>query len=156
VVPWQSAASKSTAADDPQFKFFTLQQTTAAQRQQQQQQSTDASAVKGGRTSLSVSAEMASGPGLDSSSSSSSSQALEVLDCLQLNARLPWPLGVLIKQQHLDEYNALFGLLLKVKRVQLDLETAWQELGRCAGRQEGCVCEGRDEAGDSKSESRQD
>jgi hypothetical protein len=39
---------------------------------------------------------------------------------------------VLITKQDLERYNKVFALLLKVKRVQLELEAAWQELGRCA------------------------
>jgi gamma-tubulin complex component 4 len=50
---------------------------------------------------------------------------------LALEAELPWPLGVLLTPRHMERYNALFQLLLRLKRVQLALEQAWQELGRC-------------------------
>jgi hypothetical protein len=35
-------------------------------------------------------------------------------------------------------YNALFQFLLRLKRVQMHLEQAWQQLGRCAGVGDGC------------------
>jgi 3-deoxy-D-manno-octulosonic-acid transferase len=44
--------------------------------------------------------------------------------------QMPWPLGVLLTPRHMERYNALFQLLLRLKRVQLALESAWQELGR--------------------------
>lgn len=137
-VPWQSAAAKSTAADDPHFKFFTLAKASAAHREQQQlQQAKEAAALKaaaltaaGSKLSMSGDIGIISGPDV-------SNRKPELSDCLRLNANLPWPLGVLITPRHLDEYNNLFALLLKVKRVQLDLEAAWQELGRCAGMPQG-------------------
>ncbi len=51
-------------------------------------------------------------------------------DHLWLEHCVPWPLGLLLTPGHLARYNALFQLLLRLKRVQLHLETAWQELGR--------------------------
>jgi hypothetical protein len=127
-VPWQSAASKSSAADDPHFKFFTLVKDSAACTGQQAQHPKDAAAQKAGGQ-LSMSGDIGGVSGRESSQ-----HVTELSDCLQLSAKLPWPLGVLITPRHLDDYNNLFALLLKVKRVQLDLEAAWQELGRCAHR----------------------
>jgi hypothetical protein len=132
-VPWQSAAGKSSAADDPHFRFFTLVKGSAAYKEQQAPQQKDAAAQKAGGK-LSMSGDIGGLSGQESSQ-----QVTELSDCLQLSTKLPWPLGVLITPRHLDDYNNLFALLLKVKRVQLDLEAAWQELGRCAHRAASCL-----------------
>jgi len=52
-------------------------------------------------------------------------------DGLSLEVALPWPLGILITPPQLARYNALFQLLLRLKRVAMTLEGTWQELGRC-------------------------
>ncbi|KAF6261046.1 gamma-tubulin complex component protein [Scenedesmus sp. NREL 46B-D3] len=106
-VPWQSAAMKSTAQDDPGFKLFrlVLRPKPAA-----------AGSAGGPARGLAV-------PSFDSN-----------WDGLALEAELPWPLGVLLTPRHMERYNALFQLLLQLKRVQLALEQAWQELGRLCGR----------------------
>jgi hypothetical protein len=44
-------------------------------------------------------------------------------------------------------YNALFQLLLRLKRVQLHLEQAWQDIGRIAGRGGGVGVGGGGEGG---------
>lgn len=51
-------------------------------------------------------------------------------DELALEAQMPWPLGVLLTPRCMERYNSMFQLLLRLKRVQLALEQAWQELGR--------------------------
>lgn len=101
-VIWQAAASKSTAADDPHFKHFKLV----------------------------INEQLAQVPDSAEAKQHVPPPPLLAADCLQLEAHLPWPLGVLVTPKHLASYNELFRLLLKVKRVQLDLEAAWQELGR--------------------------
>jgi gamma-tubulin complex component 4 len=113
-VPWQSAANKSSAADDPHLAFFSiLVNKAAAEKDIQQLREKDSS------SSSNVAFAFDDAP-------------LQVADCLRIKAQLPWPLGVLITKQDLERYNKVFALLLKVKRVQLELEAAWQELGRCA------------------------
>jgi gamma-tubulin complex component 4 len=118
-VPWQSAAMKSTAQDDPHFKLFRLvlrpKPAAAAQGPADAAAATPGAAapVGGGARTLAV-------PKFD-----------ENWDGLALEAELPWPLGVLLTPRHMERYNALFQLLLRLKRVQLALEQAWQELGRC-------------------------
>jgi gamma-tubulin complex component 4 len=114
-LPWQSAANKSSAADDPHFANFSIVVNTA--EAEALQAALQAEARKKAATS-SVIVRLDDGPP-------------DVADCLRVKAHLPWPLGVLITEDHLTCYNRLFALLLKVKRVQLDLEAAWQELGRC-------------------------
>lgn len=115
-VPWQSAAMKSTAQNDPHFKLFRLVLRPKTSKQQQQQGS--------------------QAPGGASSTAPAGGRALMVpsydslWDDLALEAEMPWPLGVLLTPRHMERYNALFQLLLRLKRVQLALEQAWQELGR--------------------------
>lgn len=124
-LPWLSAASKSTAADDPCFKYFSLNVNRAAgqvQRELMQQEGPKlcSGSSKTAQEDSEVPATLAALSG----------EVPQLCECLCLDAQLPWPLGVLITRKHLDEYNKLFRLLLQVKRVQLDLEAAWQELGR--------------------------
>ncbi|KAF5834637.1 Spc98 family-domain-containing protein [Dunaliella salina] len=49
-------------------------------------------------------------------------------DSMWLEYQGEWPLGLLITPQVLGRYNALFQMLLRLKRVQLRLEEAWQAL----------------------------
>lgn len=51
-------------------------------------------------------------------------------DDLAIEAQLPWPLGVLLTPKHMEKYNKMFQLLLRLKQVQLALEQSWQELVR--------------------------
>ncbi|KAF8058112.1 GCP4 [Scenedesmus sp. PABB004] len=127
-VPWQSAAAKSTAAADPRFKLFRIVlRPSAAAR------ATGAAAAPPGTP----------GAGAAPGSGAGGGRALAVppydaaWDELRLEASLPWPLGVLLTRRHMERYNALFQLLLRLKRVQLALEQAWQELGRLCGRRGG-------------------
>eukprot|EP00878_Enallax_costatus_P030452 GHUV01033156.1.p1 GENE.GHUV01033156.1~~GHUV01033156.1.p1 ORF type:complete len:360 (+),score=144.69 GHUV01033156.1:480-1559(+) len=121
-VPWLSAASKSTAQDDPHFKLFKLVLKPKAKQQQQQRPRASDAAAPGG-----------SGGG-------SGPRALSVpsfdrnWDELAIEAQLPWPLGVLLTPKHMEKYNKMFQLLLRLKRVQLALEQSWQELVRSCGR----------------------
>jgi hypothetical protein len=117
-LPWASAAGKSTAADDPCFKNFSLYIEPAAGQEQKDLLRKGVSFCNSSDTSVPATLE-----GL-------SRGEPQLCECLCLDAKLPWPLGVLITQEHLGSYNRLFRLLLQVKRVQLDLEAAWQELGR--------------------------
>ena len=47
-------------------------------------------------------------------------------DHLYLSFRVEWPLGLIITPVLLGRYNTLFQFLLKLKRVQLELDEAWQ------------------------------
>eukprot|EP00775_Hariotina_reticulata_P005315 gene5317-5550_t len=120
-IPWQSAALKSTAQDDPHFKLFRPvlrakgSSTAGALRSQQLAEAGPVIGLVGSRA-LNV-------PAYDSA-----------WDDLRLDIQMPWPLGVLLTRRHLERYNALFQFLLRLKRVQLALESAWQELGRLCGR----------------------
>lgn len=125
-VPWQSAAMKSTAQDDPHFKLFRL-----VLRPKPADHAADAPAA----------AAAAAAPAAAGAAAPASSGAKPLTvpsfdsnwDGMALEAQLPWPLGVLITPSHMKRYNALFQLLLRLKRVQLSLEQTWQELGRCGG-----------------------
>ncbi|GMH37208.1 hypothetical protein BSKO_05081 [Bryopsis sp. KO-2023] len=46
-------------------------------------------------------------------------------DSLHLQYRVGWPLFSIITLEMLDKYNAMFMLLLRLKRVQMGLEEAW-------------------------------
>lgn len=120
--PWLSAAGKSTASDDPCFKYFSLSIDRAAGQQRKEAMRIEAAKINSNSSykDTTVPKTLATVTGVEA----------QLCDCLCLDAQLPWPLGVLIKQEDLDSYNRLFRLLLQVKRVQLDLEGAWQELGR--------------------------
>lgn len=129
-LPWQSAAAKSTAADDGCFKYFRLsinQQAGEEQRGLVLEQ-----AAKLCSSSARPGSAGSSAPQDNGVLASLGEPVPELCQCLCLDASLPWPLGVLITPKHLADYNRLFRLLLQVKRVQLDLEAAWQELGRWA------------------------
>ena len=51
-------------------------------------------------------------------------------DQLYLSFKVEWPLGLIITQPLLLRYVGLFQFLLKLKRVQLELEEAWQIMCR--------------------------
>ncbi|KAI8466120.1 MAG: gamma tubulin interacting protein [Monoraphidium minutum] len=120
--PFQAAAAKSSAAADPLFRLFALHYSDRPLRVQ---------AAAGAHTYIEV-------PAFD-----------PAWDNLWLEARLPWPLGLLLTPRHLDRYNALFQLLLRLKRVQLHLEQAWQDIGHIVGRGGGGVAGGGGRRGGS-------
>lgn len=51
-------------------------------------------------------------------------------DDLYLSFHVEWPLGLIISPALLTRYNALFQFLIKLKRIQLELEEAWQIMCR--------------------------
>lgn len=124
-MPWQSAASKSTAALDPHFKYFSLTVDSSLAVGQIEKMALRLDVVKQKANTGTAAAQQQL-----KATELVARDVPHVADCLKVEARLPWPLGVLITREHLDSYNLVFALLLKVKRVQLHLETAWQELGR--------------------------
>jgi gamma-tubulin complex component 4 len=121
---------KSTAQDDPHFKLFRLvlrPKPADAAAQAAADASSSAAGVAGAAAAAGGGGARALNvPSFDSN-----------WDGLALEVELPWPLGVLLTPRHMERYNALFQLLLRLKRVQLALEQAWQELGRCAAGWEG-------------------
>lgn len=44
---------------------------------------------------------------------------------LSLDYNIDWPLHLLLNQDTIERYNQLFRFLLPIKRVQLELHTAW-------------------------------
>jgi gamma-tubulin complex component 4 len=46
---------------------------------------------------------------------------------LSLDYNIEWPLHLLLNQDTIERYNQLFRFLLPIKRVQLELHTAWQQ-----------------------------
>ncbi|WIA33536.1 hypothetical protein OEZ86_006660 [Tetradesmus obliquus] len=126
-VPWQSAAMKSTAQDDPHFKLFRLvlrpKPADVAADAPAAAAAAAAPAAAGAAAPAGNGTRVLAVPSFDSN-----------WDGMALEAQLPWPLGVLITPSHMKRYNALFQLLLRLKRVQLSLEQTWQELGRLCGR----------------------
>jgi len=46
---------------------------------------------------------------------------------LSLDYAVEWPLHLLLGQDTLEKYNQLFRFLLPIKRVQLELQSAWQQ-----------------------------
>jgi gamma-tubulin complex component 4 len=111
---------KSTAQEDPHFKLFRLVlRPKPADAAAHGSTDTSATATTGTAAAAAPGARALNVPSFDSN-----------WDGLALEAELPWPLGVLLTPRHMERYNALFQLLLRLKRVQLALEQAWQELGR--------------------------
>eukprot|EP00210_Caulerpa_lentillifera_P000039 g38.t1 len=49
-------------------------------------------------------------------------------DDLYLSFHIDWPLGLIISPALLTRYNGLFQFLIKLKRIQLELEEAWQTM----------------------------
>ncbi|GIL56119.1 hypothetical protein Vafri_11551, partial [Volvox africanus] len=49
-------------------------------------------------------------------------------DPLVLEVRLDWPLGLLLGRDQLRRYNQLFALLLRLRRMQGQLDDAWKDL----------------------------
>ena len=45
---------------------------------------------------------------------------------LSLDYQIEWPLHLLLGQDTIEKYNQLFRFLLPIKRVQLELQNAWQ------------------------------
>jgi Gamma tubulin complex component C-terminal len=123
---WASAAAKSTAQDDPLFGMYKLVLQQQQQQQQQQQPPRGDAVGTGGAAAHGAGVRPLAAPSFDAA-----------WDGLSLEVTLPWPLGVLFTPRQLARYNALFQLLLRLKRVQLALEEAWHELGRCVFV---CVC----------------
>ena len=59
---------------------------------------------------------------------SSAQQQLDGWDALYLEYKIEWPMGLLLTPGVMARYNTLFQFLMRLKRVQLKLEGAWQSL----------------------------
>jgi gamma-tubulin complex component 4 len=49
-------------------------------------------------------------------------------DNISLEVQVQWPLGLLLTPYALERYNLLFQYLLRLKRVAVRLQGAWQAL----------------------------
>jgi hypothetical protein len=156
---WLSAAARCGASSDPRFALFWPRLVPAAAGAGASSSSSSSpqwlfsAALAGPRAaeaarraaaglhppSLSSSssgggAQEAAAAAPPSSSSSSSSGASAAArrwgDALCVSFRPPWPLGLLLTPSHLARYSALGRALLRLRRVQAALDTAWADLGR--------------------------
>ncbi|CAD7697778.1 unnamed protein product [Ostreobium quekettii] len=98
-VPFQQSALKSTAQHDKFFQLIRLQW-----------RKDDIQVVLGPKRFLQV-------PRYD-----------EYWDNMYLSYKVGWPLGLIITPAVLARYNGMFQYLLRLKRVQLGLEEAWQSM----------------------------
>ncbi|KAL3140276.1 Gamma-tubulin complex component 4 [Trebouxia sp. C0009 RCD-2024] len=111
-IPFQQSALKSTADQDPFFQHLKIRYVKAvdtADHPQGQGQG------QGKRKLLHV-------PKYDK------------WDNVFLDYRVDWPLHLLLTPQVMAKYNVIFQYLLRLKRIQGDLESSWAVMRRQAGR----------------------
>ncbi|GIL67009.1 hypothetical protein Vafri_20405 [Volvox africanus] len=105
-VPFSRSAAKSSAEGDPLLAAFSLRYLRGAEAEAAFQVSTGKGATAGHVV-----------PPLD-----------PAWDPLVLEVRLDWPLGLLLGRDQLRRYNQLFALLLRLRRMQGQLDDAWKDL----------------------------
>ncbi|GLC46124.1 hypothetical protein PLESTM_001829900, partial [Pleodorina starrii] len=105
-VPFSRSAAKSSAEGDPLLAAFSLRYLRGAEAEAAFQVSTGKGATSGHVV-----------PPLD-----------PAWDPLTLEVRLDWPLGLLLGREQLRRYNQLFALLLRLRRMQGQLDDAWKDL----------------------------
>ncbi|MEW5306079.1 MAG: hypothetical protein WDW36_008574 [Sanguina aurantia] len=127
---FQAAGQKSSAATDRLFSLFRMRFTPGT-----------AQAFPGGLTLGPLSLYTALDARLPQGALSNTLQAAVApslcnvprfdpnWDPIHLEYKGEWPLGLLITPAHLGKYNALMQFLLRLKRVQLKMDAAWQSLG---------------------------
>lgn len=106
-VPFQQSALKSTADQDPLFQHVKIRYV--------KQTDPPAQAVGARRKLLHV-------PKYDK------------WDDVLLTYRVDWPLHLLLTPQVMAKYHVVFQYLLRLKRIQVDLEGSWAVMRRQAGR----------------------
>ncbi|KXZ48725.1 GCP4 protein [Gonium pectorale] len=102
-IPFSVSAAKSSAEGDPLLHAFRLRYLRGAEAE-------SAFQIKNAIGSHVV-------PPLD-----------PAWDPLVLEVSLAWPLGLLLGADSLRRYNALFGLLLRLRRMATGLDEAWKDL----------------------------
>jgi len=125
-VPFQQSAIRSSAASDKHFELVKLRlaapQTSATDLRKGGAPSTE-SAGEGSEIEL--------GPGMDRGSTGDPAvdririPKYDGWDALSLDYRVEWPLGLLITPAVLRRYNTVFQYLVRLKRLQLELEESW-------------------------------
>ncbi|KAL0056051.1 hypothetical protein WJX82_007204 [Trebouxia sp. C0006] len=108
-IPFQQSALKSTADQDPFFQHLKIRYVKAAD-------SSEAAQASGGKKKL------LHVPKYDK------------WDDVFLEYHVDWPLHLLLTPQVMAKYNVVFQYLLRLKRIQIDLESSWAVMRRQAGR----------------------
>ena len=115
IAPFAQAALKSSARDDPLVANFRLRFRPEGDAREPQTEPPEGS-------------EYASSSPVDGYRVPS----FDGWDALELEYRVPWPLGLLLTRDALRRYNALHRYLFRLRRTALALDDAWFQLRRKA------------------------
>ncbi|CAM6105636.1 unnamed protein product [Calypogeia fissa] len=119
-VPFQQAAVKAIGDDDKYFSRVSLRMPLLGKSFNSGSTPTDITRQRIGADAIASAALSAFGE-------SSASLAYDGWDGLALDYSIDWPLQLLFTQEVLAKYSKVFQYLLRLKRIQLELEKSWAE-----------------------------
>eukprot|EP01018_Ginkgo_biloba_P006220 Gb_14684 [translate_table: standard] len=117
-VPFQQAAIKTIGDDDKYFSRVSLRMPSLGSA---------TSTSQGDLSRLKASGDGSSGALSSIYGNSSSGSSLDGWDGIALEYSVDWPLQLLFTREVLAKYCRVFQYLLRLKRIQLELEKSWAE-----------------------------